>query len=181
MITLTHREKTLALIITACLAGWACFAWFISPAVERVRTLNRVIPQKQAEINQLTDKSAEYITLRDSLTTVRTKIAKQQNDFQLLPFLESLIAQCGLTDKVAAMQQHAARLSPEYAQTIVEIKLQNLSLTQLVDFLVKAESSDAVAAARSLYIKKSLTAPDLLDSTIEIYSLNLTGGTASGT
>jgi len=59
------------------------------------------------------------------------------------------------------------------SETIVEVKLENLTLKQLVDFLRKVESSRALARTKSLYIKKNLTNTEMLDSVIEIHNPKL--------
>ena len=56
------------------------------------------------------------------------------------------------------------------SETIVEVKLENLTLKQLVDFLRKVESSQPLARIKSLYIKKNLTNTEMLDSVIEIHN-----------
>jgi hypothetical protein len=59
------------------------------------------------------------------------------------------------------------------SETIVEIKLENLTLKQLVDLLRKVESSRVLARTKSLYIKKNLTNTEMLDSVIEIHNPKL--------
>ncbi|GAH97182.1 unnamed protein product, partial [marine sediment metagenome] len=103
----------------------------------------------------------------------RTKVASQEKGFELLPFLESLIREHGLAKKVATMKQQVLQLGPSHSETIVEVRLENLTLKQLVDFLRKVESSEVLAKTKSLYIKKNLTNPDLLDSVVEIHNPRL--------
>ena len=72
------------------------------------------------------------------------------------------------------MKQRVLPLDSDYSQTIVEIEIEGLTLTSLVDFLSKVESSDVLARIRSLYIKKSRKSKDLLDSVVEIHNPRLT-------
>ncbi|MHC4544958.1 MAG: hypothetical protein ACYSYL_10590, partial [Planctomycetota bacterium] len=144
------------------------FAFVIKPALARTKTLRRVISEKQDELGKLRATSNEYIFLRDSLDNVRAKVASQEKGFELLPFLESLIREHGLAKKVATMKQQVLNLGPSHSETIVEVKLENLTLKQLVDFLRKVESSQVLAKTKSLYIKKNLTNTEMLDSVIEI-------------
>ena len=173
MIRLTRREKILAGGLVVFAAAWSVFAVGVRPALARVETLNRVIFQKQQELEKVRAKTKEYIFLRDSLDNLRTKIASQQRTFELLPFLESLIEECGLSKKVSSMNQHVLEIDSDYSETIVEIRLENLSLGNLVDFLCRVESSHALARTKSLYIRKDATNKDLLDSVIEIRNAKL--------
>jgi type II secretory pathway component PulM len=172
MIRLTPREKTLAVASAIFIAVCALLVFIVKPAVERIDTLARVIPEKQAQLKSFRAKVKEYTVLSNAIETSRTKILSQEKTFELLPFLESLIKQSNLTPNVATMDQRELKLE-QYNETIVEIELQNLPLSQLINFLWQIDSSKALARTKSLYIKKSLQNPNTLDSTIEIHNLKL--------
>jgi hypothetical protein len=174
MIRLTRREKLLAAALAIFALAWSFFAFVVKPTKDRIETLKRVIPQKQEELRKLRTAGEEYVLLRDSLRDLRTKVASQRETFELLPFLESLIRQSDLKGKIATMKQRVLPLDSDYSQTIVEIEIEGLTLTSLVDFLCKVESSDVLAGIRSLYIKKSRKSKDLLDSVVEIHNPRLT-------
>jgi hypothetical protein len=74
---------------------------------------------------------------------------------------------------VATMNQQVLDLGQSHSQTIVEVRLENLKLKQLVDFLRKVESSQALLRIKSLYIKKNMTNTEMLDSVIEIHNPKL--------
>ncbi|MCK5472431.1 MAG: type II secretion system protein M [Planctomycetes bacterium] len=170
---LTQREKLFTVASIIFIAVWGLFAFAVSPAIERTETLRRVIPEKQSELETFRTKASEYIALRDGLDTLHTKIASQEKIFELLPFLESLIRECGLAKNVATMKQQVSQLESNHCETIVEIELQNLTLSQLVNFLWQVESSKVLARTKNLYIKKNLANTDLLDSLIEVHNLKL--------
>jgi len=169
MIRLSRREKLLVVAVAVLVSAWLLFAFAVKPAIERTETLTRVISEKQDELQKLRARSNEYTFLCDSLGNLYTKVASQEKEFELLPFLESLIRECGLT--AVKMEQHVSQLDPKYYETIVEIRLEGLTLKQLVDFFWKVESSEVLAKIKSLYIKKNLTNTDLLDSVVEIHNV----------
>ncbi len=171
---LTRREYWLAAGLVAFVAAWAFYAVGVSPALERIETLNRVIPEKQSELERLRIKTGEYIALYDSITDLRTKIASQKETFELLPYIESLVQEYGLAKNVVTMKPQASQLETNYHETVVEIEMENLTLRQLFDFLQKIQSSKVLARTKTLHIKRNLTNADLLDSVIEIRNLKLT-------
>ncbi len=174
MIRLTRREKLLAGGLAIFIAAWSIFTIGVKPAFARIETLNRVIFQKQQELEKLHARSKEYIFLHNSFDNLRTKVASQQKTFELLPFLESLIEECGLAKNVATMMQQVLQIDSNYSETVVEVRLENLSLGRLVNFLWKIESSQVLARTKSLYIKRNATNKDLLDSVLEIHNAKLT-------
>lgn len=174
MIRLTRREKLLVVALVVFVVVWVLFTYAVKPAIERVKTLNRVMSEKKVELRKLYARSNEYIFLRDSLDNLRAKVASQEKGFELLPFLESLIREHNLTKKVATMKQQVLQLGPNHCETIVEIRMENLALRQLVEFLWKVESSKILARINSLYIKKNRTNINLFDSVVEIHNARLT-------
>ena len=65
MIEMTSRERRLLVGLVAAVAIWALYALAVGPARDRVRTLQRIIPQKQAELQELQAKGARYTALRN--------------------------------------------------------------------------------------------------------------------
>ena len=170
---LTHREKWLAGGLGVFVIAWAIYALGVSPALERIKTLNRVIPQKQSELEQLGAKADKYMALSAGIEELRSKIVSQNQAFELYPFVESLIGICDLSQNLETMNKQELDLGTDYRETVVEISMKGLKLPQIVDFLLKLRSSEVVTGIKSLYIKKNHKDASLLDSDLEISSLKL--------
>jgi len=130
------------------------------------------VPQIETDIKILPDvRTNSLIVVANDLYNLRTKVASQDRTFELLPSLESLIKQGGLEERTASMKQQELPLDENYYERIVQIRLESLTLEQLVDLLQKLESSEVLVKVKSLHIKKNLTNANLLDSIIEISNL----------
>ncbi len=173
MIRLTRRERWLVVGLVVLVAAWASFVLGIRPAIERIETLNRVIPEKQRELEELRVKSAQYLTFQAGLDDLKRKAASEEKGFELLPFWESITQEYGLAKKVAAMEQEVLQRNSNYSETIVETELENLTLKQLIELLLKIKSSNHLLRIKSLYTKKNATNPNFLDATIQISTLKL--------
>lgn len=176
---LTKRERRLATGLIVGMIVWALYVMAVKPTGARIQTLERIIPEKQRELRELQARIDEYVTLRKGLEDFRAKITVQDPQFQLLPFLEKLIETQGLTPNVTTMVPNTVQLRPDYSETIVEIKLENASLKQLIDFVTAVEDSDAFAQVGSLHIQKSPDDETLLHSTIHIYNPQLNPNTVA--
>jgi len=170
---LTHRERRLIVGLVVVVGAWVLFALGIRPAIERIATLNRAIPEKQRVLEELRTKNAEYLALRASLDSYKEKAASAEKGFELLTFLESITTELRLAKKVAKMKQEVSQLDSNYCETIVVIELESLTLKQLVEFLLKNKSSDHLSRIKSLYAKKNTTNPNLIDTVIQISTLKL--------
>jgi len=173
MIRLAQREKLLAGGLLVFMASWSLFTVAVKPALARLETLGRVIPENRQELEKVREISKQYILLKSRLDNLHTNIASQNETIELLPFLESLIEECGLARNLDTMKRDVLQIDSNYSETIVEVRLESLSLGELVDFLHKIESSQVRARTKSIYIKRNMENKNLLDSVVEIHVAEL--------
>jgi len=174
MIQLNPRERGLAIGLSAALVVFGTWAFAVKPARDRIQTLERIIPEKQAQVRQLQAQGIEYQNLANQFKGLRAKIASQDSDFQLPRFLETMIARHKLDAHVTKMQPSTVQVRPDYAETVVTIELQDVAPRQLVTFLTALETAEAVVRVGSLFFRNDATNDALLDATVEIYSPRLT-------
>jgi hypothetical protein len=170
MIQLTRRERRLGIVMTAVATVLALYGFAIEPMRDRIETLQRIIPEKQGELREIQASSAEYIALRRARESVEARIGAQDSDFQLLPFLESLIEQHRLTRQVVTMERDALPAQSGYSETIVKIGFEGITLRQLVAFLEAVETSGVIAQIGSLHVRKDAKNETRLISILHIHS-----------
>jgi len=168
---LTPRARLVGIIMAVFVGACLLFEMVISPAAERVETLSRVIPEKRKMLEEVRRKSEQYLALKRTLDAYKTKTASEQTRFGLLVFLETIINELELKNKVAAMRQDVLPLDSEYQEVLVEVKLQDTTLKQLVDFLYRIKSSNDCLRVKSLYTGRDASNPNALDTVIRISTL----------
>ncbi len=173
MMQISKRERFLAVGLTGVGAILALYALAIRPARDRIHTLERVIPEKQAQLRDLQAKSAQYTGLRNELAQAKTHLASQDPDFELLPFLETTIDRHQLAKHIVKMEPDTLQPQADSAEVVVTIELREISLKQLVDFLSDVQTSESAVRIGSLHISKNAKNDTLLDSTIGICSPKL--------
>lgn len=159
--------------MTAFVAVWAVYGFAIKPTQDRIRTLERIIPDKQSELKQLRAGSAEYLALRHACERLQRRLAEQDPSFELLGFLETLIERHQLAEHVATMKPDPVPSQSPYAETSVTIELKSVSLGQLVRFLDAVENAEIVARIGTLHIRKDRAAEGKLASTMQIVAPHL--------
>jgi hypothetical protein len=154
--------------MAAALSVSCLYAVVIRPTYHRIQTLERIIPEKQGELHALEAKSVEYTTLCKGFEDFRAKAAAQDPNFELLPYLETLLDRYGLTKNLVSMGPAALQLQPDYSEAVVKIELDGVAMKPLVGFLKEIETSRVCTQLGSLHIRKNPTDEVLVDSTIEI-------------
>ncbi|MBN1507628.1 MAG: type II secretion system protein M [Sedimentisphaerales bacterium] len=168
MVTLTKRERFLAMGLAAVAGTLGLYAMIIRPTYHRIQTLERIIPDRQAELHMLEAKSVEYLALCNEFESFRARASAQDPNFELLPYLETLTAKHGLKHNVVAMAPDALPLQGDYSATVVRLELDGVGMKQLVAFLKEIDTSEPCVHLGSVRIRKNLTDDALLDSTVEI-------------
>jgi len=105
---LTQREKFCvggALIVIVCIL---VYALFVSPSVERSRLLDRLIAQKERDLQELLLLRAEYSKLLAKEEEIVKRLATAAGDVSPLSQLEELAKKVGLTDKIQQMKPLAS-------------------------------------------------------------------------
>ena len=173
MVQLTRRERQLGIGMMVVGTLWALYGFAIEPMRDRIRTLQRVIPEKQNELREVQARSAKYLALRQDVENVQARMAEQDPNFQLQPFLLALIEQHKLSSHMAVMERNTQPSQPGYSETVVEIGLEGITLRQLVDFLQAVETSGVMARIGGLEVRKDGGKATGLNATVQIHSTRL--------
>ncbi|MBN2376886.1 MAG: hypothetical protein JXD22_10820 [Sedimentisphaerales bacterium] len=165
---LTRKEQLLSIGLAGLIAFWIMYAFVVNPALARLQTLRRAVPEKLAVMQEINIKSHQFLKLQHRLELLQQQITSQPKDFVPVRFLENLIDQCRLSDHVLSLETQSQQLDENYAESIVTIELNDVTLKQLVQFLSNLRSASPLLQIKTLDIRKNPAKPHLLNSTIYI-------------
>jgi len=151
------------------------FQIFVRPAIGRVRTLRRVISEKRQVLSELLAKSQEYNIVSSELEKIRSEMEQRPEERKILSFIEGIQKECGLMQKVVYMKPSANIVNDVYEETTIEIKFQNITWDELIQFLFKIESSELTLGIKTLNIKRGVQDSNLLDTIVQLVSLSPIG------
>jgi len=170
---LTYREHRLIAAVVIISLVWLSYVFGLKPAIERVETLNRVIPENERKLQDIRIKSERYLALAAALEDVRNNNAQNQPDFEPVAFLESHCINYGIAKKVITLKQEVLPVDSQYSEIVAEIQLENITLKQLVEFLLKIGSTNQPLSIKSLYIKKAYADSNLIGVVLQVSSFKL--------
>jgi type II secretory pathway component PulM len=168
---LAAREKRFLIIGAVLLGLAAAFQLFVRPAISQVRTLRRVVAEQRQVLGELTAKSQEYKALQSKLQQLRKKIGQQHEERHILSFVERVQKDSGLLQKVVYMKPATSVIGNMYEETSIEVKFGSVTLDQIIQFLLKLETSELLVGVRSLDVRRGVQNPNLLDAVIQVASL----------
>jgi general secretion pathway protein M len=164
---LSRRERLALLVGAIVLMGFGLwglsnlFQWYR----DRTQNLDRLIEQKQEDRITLVRLRHEHGQLNEEIQKLEERINRDQDNFSLLSFLEST------SDKLA-MRSHITNMRPQpssdvdgYKEVGVEIKMDNVTLDQIIRLLSSIETAPHLIRIKRLRLQTQFADPRLMKAT----------------
>ncbi len=165
---LQRREK-IFVSLAACAVGVFLFLEFlIFPFMERREMLIRGVRAKKAALEEMTQLRARYMASEEEREGISQRIRKRPKTFALFSFLEKAAGESSVKDHIKYMRPSVLERSGPFSESVVEMKLDNLTLQQLVGYVYFVESWEDVVWIKRMSIKDSKGAGEYLDVIIQV-------------
>jgi general secretion pathway protein M len=150
--------------------GLLLYMLAIDPLLQRMAMLDRLIPQKQRELEQLNRLREDYGRLKGQ---VDADVRSMGTDFSLTTFVEKTVLEQVGKSHLAGIKPQPDMPFEHYKEVAVEVRLEQVQLGQIVSFLSGLEQASQRLRVKRLEIKSRFNEPDLLDAaiTIAVYQL----------
>ncbi|NIQ37930.1 MAG: hypothetical protein GTN81_04990 [Proteobacteria bacterium] len=165
MIRVNPRERKILIAGGGVVAGLLVYLLIVSPYMNAMELLDRRITRKTDELKEVLTLQDEYFRLKEK-TRVLENAIRSTPGFSLLSFLENLAARNKIKGKIAYMKPLTTTASERFRESSVEMRLELLTLTELVDFLYQVEQSAQPIRIKRLNIAKK-KANAFLDVTLQ--------------
>ena len=165
---LDPREKLILLLGIAFVFCFMVLQAAILPYLDAKEQLERSLQRKQNDVLEMALLQKQYRELKQRQGQIAEKIEQRNPQFSLFGFLEQQSDAARVKNRVAYMKPSTAELDDGFRESTVEMKLEEVTLAQLVNFLVKVESVDNVVVVKRIAIQKNKKEEDLLDVVFNI-------------
>ena len=153
MIQLKKREKR---IIAACLGIAAVIlAHFavISPALAKRDELKTRISQADVQGEELKGLRLQYDQILNETEKINSRIKNRPRNFTLFSFLDQTASRLNLKSNLAAMKPSRRAIDKNLVEDMVEVRLEGISLENLVAYLYEIERTGAAVVISSIRIQ----------------------------
>lgn len=175
---LAGREKAIITVAGVAIVLVLFFQFGLSPALERLKTLDRLVAQKEREVQEMKALREAYLTQQAVMEEVNHSLSRRGKDFAIFSFLEDLAIKSGVKSNIMYMKPALSTTGELYRESSVEMKLEGIALQQLIQYLYQIEHAPQLLRVRRLLIKPRFANPDTLDITFQVstfYLLDKTG------
>lgn len=177
---LTTREKALVLGGTGVLVLLMAVQFVVRPTMDHISTLRRVVTDKREVLAQMEAKSVECQKLQAEVVRLESTIAQQQEGKRILSTIESIRRASGLPENVLFLKPTTVPVNADYQQTVVEIRLENIALAQLIAFLSQVDALNLAGGVKSLDIRTAERGSGSLRAVIQLATVTSTASVHRG-
>ena len=164
---LSRRERLVLLVGAIVVLGFGL--WGLSNLFQgyrdRIQTLDRLIEQKQEDRITLVRLRYEHSQLKQEIRKFEDRINSNQDDFSLLSYLESLSNKLAMRSHITHMRPQPSTDVGGYQEVGVEIKMENVTLDQIIRLLSSMETAPYLIRIKRLRLQTRFTDPRLMNAT----------------
>ena len=168
MARLTARERLFLLGGVTIGLVLISYAFVILPLRDRREVLTRSIALKERALSEMMVLREEFLRLKQDAQEAETRIAHTSGESSILSYLEELARSHGVRRNIAHMRPQVNTLDEQYSETVVEVRLEEMTLTQTVEFLAAVEHAARPLRIKRLQLKARFAEPRLMDMVIHV-------------
>ena len=173
---LNKRERYAILGATGVIGIFLIATLIVEPFLDRSNRLKRNLDTKAAMVEQMRQLQSEYVALTQKEKLSKSQFLRREKGFKLYRFLNQLAGQTGIKDRISSMKPttKAEKNSP-YIISLVEMKIEAITLEQLTAYLYAVETSRNMIDVKKLSISKKDKKQGLITTVMQVETVELGG------
>jgi general secretion pathway protein M len=171
-INLNKREKLSVTAAAAAVFVFALLQFLVFPLLEKNDRLSNQLVSRQGELEQIRLLQAQYRQTARKADRAQRFIKRRPRGFTLFSFLETLAGKTNVKNNIAYMRPSSStdKDSP-YRLSMVEMKLADITTSQLMAYLHGIETSNNMIFVKRLSISKEERKADLITTVFQVETL----------
>jgi general secretion pathway protein M len=165
---LAKREKYYITVAVIVIVFALVIQFAIMPFFEKRDRYKNNVTVKQDNLQQMAVLRQEYLLLQQDSDTLAQRLAKRPKNFTLFSFLEKAAGDAGVKDNIKSMKPSAATGKGPFKESLVEMKLERITLGQMVGYLKLIESPVNLVSAKRVSIQSNKKETQFLDVILQI-------------
>jgi general secretion pathway protein M len=165
---LEKREKQ---AVTAGLIFLVCFAVFhflVSPLLQARQQTQKALLHKKEDIQKISQLQEEYYKLQNQAVNIEGRLQKRNPSFSLFSFIEEKATKAKVKQQINSMTPSTSEGEGALQESRVDLKLERISLQQLVDFLIEIESAKDIVVIKRISIQGNSKEDGALDAVMQV-------------
>lgn len=168
-VKLSRREKQSIYIVSAFICIFIVVQFVVYPFMDKRSRLKRGIQAKTKMLDNIISLKNRYDTIHQKTKLAKIRFSKRKKGFTLFSFLDRLSGKAGLKEHITYMKPSTTtRKNSPFKTSMVEMKLQAVTLNQLIPYLYMVETSDNMVKVKRLSISKTGKQKDFINAVLQV-------------
>jgi len=164
----SQRERIIVAGGGALVAAALVFVMIIDPLMTSIDRLDRQARRKAKDSQELALVAQEYVVKQARIAKLEQRMPNPPAQFSLLAFMEEATTTAQIRDRIVGLQPQAPIVVEGYQETAVDLRLDGVSLPQILALLVAIEQAPYDVQVHHLQMKPKYDNPVNLDATLRI-------------
>lgn len=171
---LQRRDRIAVYVAAGALGLFVVLQLVVFPILDHGDRLRRQIESKQKTLEEIQLLQAEYRSLTRSANSSEARLKQRAKGFRLFSFLDGLAGKGGIKSNIIYMKPSTSDLkNSPYALSTVEMKINGLTMEQLLKFLHGVENSPNMVWVKRISISRGEKEADLLNAILKVETYQL--------
>ena len=150
------------------IAVFFIFLFIIFPFFDDRDRTRRGVRAKEEGLKEIMMLRAEYQALKKGSQGIQDILARRKSNFTLFSFLESAAGDAEVKAHIKYMKPSDSQDAGPYKESMVEMKLEGITLKQLVGYLYRIESPENAIRVKRVSVKESKGAAGYMDAILQV-------------
>lgn len=165
---LDKREKIMVGGLIVFVVVFFIVFFIFSPILESRQRLQKSLTKKQVELQEIRILEKEYQALQLQSGDIQKRLAKRPGNFTLFSFIEKQATTAGIKAKINYIKPSTVESDGPLQESRVDMKLQQITLENLVTFLKGVESHAKVVSVSRISIQEHGKEQGYVNAVIQI-------------
>jgi general secretion pathway protein M len=165
---LAKREKYLIFLAVITIVVALIIQLVVMPFVEKRDQYAANVKAKQVNLQEMAELRQEYLILQQDADILTQRLAGRQKNFTLFSFLEKAAGEAGVKEKIKYMKPSTPSGNGPFKESLVEMKLEKITLGQMVDYLKLIESPAMLVSIKRISIQSNKKETQYLDAILQV-------------
>lgn len=154
-----------ALVLIALILELAVFPFWAAKT-----KLAKSIQSNQKKLNEMTVLDAEFTAQEGAMAKLSSAMSARGADFTLFAYLEKKATQANVRGRIKQMNSSKGIQSTSMEESLIDMKLEKITVKQLTDFLYYVESPADLVSVKKITVNKMKESPEYLNAQLLISS-----------
>jgi hypothetical protein len=165
------------------LAGGAIFVAFLLilqslfiPVWEERQKIRSALDVNENRLKEMKILGLEYQGLKQGEKIIQTAMSRKPRDFTLFSYVEKKAGEVGISSNIRSIIPSKTVTSDSYEGTAIDIRLEKITLKQLINFLYLVESQQDLIKVKKISLSKNKEKAEYLNVSMQVVTYQLSSG-----